>query len=254
MKGAMIGNLVGVPYEFVQNRDKDFQMYLAGPSDFMDDDSLLTLATAHAILRGVPYEIAYADFCDKYPDLPYGAKFRNWMNSIELEPYNSKGNGSAMRVSPIGFYYTNHHECLRQAEKSSAVTHNHPEGIKAAVFTADAVHQLYHSKLSKVGFAGLAYKYRYPYRLGADQLRKTYQYSELATPTILGAIACFLSSTDFEDAIRNACSIGGDADTLAAIVGAWAEAYYGIPPKFEAALSRFPSFAIELTEEFYSAL
>ena len=253
MLGAIVGNFIGVPYEFTNNRDKDFDFIVPTMQDhFMDDDTLLTLATAQCVLDKMNYNTTYSFFARQYPHLPYGRKFGKWIYSIDMEPYNSLGNGSAMRVSPIGFYYKDRAECLSEAYKSSFCTHNHPQALQAACFTADVGYRLKNEGLTTEEFESLCDDYDYPHHQSIDDMRATYQYSEWAEPTIHAAIVCFKSATDFEDAIRNACSVGGDADTIAAIVGGWAESKWGVPSDLEnMVMPLLPSFARKILEDLY---
>lgn len=233
MLGAIIGDIVGSVYEFDNIKTKDFPLFR--DDCFFTDDTVMTCAVAEAVMKGGKPD----DFIDEmkrlgrlYPDAGYGGRFLGWLFSGDREPYYSYGNGSAMRVSPCGWMSEGGYETARL---SAAVTHNHPEGIKGALATYDAI------VLARTGFrndpAGckkrireqIEGKYGYDLSPTLDEIRPTYEFNETCQETVPQAIVAFLESTDFEDAIRNAISLGGDSDTLAAITGSIAEAAYGIP-------------------------
>jgi ADP-ribosylglycohydrolase len=232
MLGAIIGDAIGSVYEFERIKTKDFQ--LITPDSIWTDDTVLTLATADCLLYGGGYTEAYRRWWQWYPDVKgsYGRGFTEWAQSSEARPYYSCGNGSAMRVAPVAYAFDNLKDVLHEAEQSAAVTHNHPEGIKGAQATAAAIF-LARTGASKGAIAEFitnifGYDVQTPY----PQLQPVYQYSELAQDTVPAAIVAFLGSTDFEDAIRNAVALGGDADTLATITGSLADAFYRkIPPE-----------------------
>ena len=233
MLGAIIGDIVGSVYEFDNIKTKDFPLFR--DDCFFTDDTVMTCAVAEAVMRGGRAD----DFIDEmkrlgrlYPYAGYGGNFSRWLASSDRAPYHSYGNGSAMRVSPCGWMSEDGYEAARL---SAAVTHDHPEGIKGALATFDAI------VLARTGFrndpAGckkrireqIEGKYGYDLSPTLDEIRPTYRFNETCQETVPQAIVAFLESTDFEDAIRNAISLGGDSDTLAAITGSIAEAAYGIP-------------------------
>ena len=233
MLGAIIGDIVGSVYEFDNIKSKDFPLFR--DDCFFTDDTVMTCAVAEAVMRGGRAD----DFIDEmkrlgrlYPDAGYGGNFSCWLASSDRDPYHSYGNGSAMRVSPCGWMSEGGYEAARL---SAAVTHDHPEGIKGALATFDAI------VLARTGFrndpAGckkrireqIEGKYGYDLSPTLDEIRPTYRFNETCQETVPQAIVAFLESADFEDAIRNAISLGGDSDTLAAITGSIAEAAYGIP-------------------------
>lgn len=234
MIGAIIGDIVGSRFEWNNNKSKDFEFLTY--KCFPTDDSIMTLALAQAILVSKP------DHSDlgknavecmqsvgrNYPDCGYGGGFRKWMFSDDPKPYNSYGNGAAMRVSAAGFAANSIEEAKDIAKKITEVTHNHPEGIKGAEATVVAIY------MAKTGSSMLEIrdyidKNYYPMNFTLDGIRATYKFNETCQDTVPQALMAFFESTDFEDAIRNAISIGGDSDTLAAICGGVAEAYYGVP-------------------------
>ena len=230
MIGAIIGDIVGSIYEWNNIKIKDFPLF--SDKCFFTDDSVMTVAVASGILNGGNPDVFIDSFKNigrLYPDSGYGSSFYNWLFSDNREPYNSWGNGSAMRVSPCGFKATSLLEAEHIAEISAAVTHNHPEGIKGAKATAAAIY------LARTGIAKVEIKeyiettYHYDLSRTLDEIRPVYKFNESCQETVPEAIIAFLESEDFEDAIRNAISLGGDSDTLAAITGGIAEAAYGVP-------------------------
>lgn len=254
MLGAIIGDIVGSVYEWNNIKSKDFPLFR--DDCFFTDDTVMTIATADAIMNGGKVDdfiAAYKKWGKMYPDAGYGSRFLNWINSSNSEPYNSFGNGSAMRVSPCawimdcGFYMRTGcwpSNAWEYVTRSAQVTHNHPEGIKGAQATAAAIF------LSRFYAKGCAFDYCKPWTLEElkekiktlietqfgynlsrtlDDIRPTYNFNESCQETVPQAIIAFLESVDFEDAIRNAISLGGDSDTLAAITGSIAEAAYGVP-------------------------
>ncbi len=234
MLGAIIGDIVGSRFEWHNIKSKGFEFltYKCSPTD----DSIMTLALAQAILVSKP---DYSDLSQNavecmqrvgrnYPDCGYGGKFRRWMFSSNPQPYNSFGNGAAMRVSPAGFAATSLEEAKVLARKVTEVTHNHPEGLKGAEATAVAIY------MARTGSSILEIRdyidqNYYPMNFTLDGIRKDYHFDVTCQGSVPQALMAFFESTGFEDAIRNAISIGGDSDTIAAICGGIAEAYYGIP-------------------------
>lgn len=234
MLGAIIGDIVGSRFEWNNHRDKDFEFLTY--KCFPTDDSIMSLAIAQAILVSKPNHSDLSKNAIEcmqsvgrnYPNCGYGGSFYNWMFSDNPKPYNSYGNGAAMRVSPAGFAATSLEEAKELSRLVTEVTHNHPEGIKGAEATAVAIY------LAKSGSSILEIRdyindNYYPMNFTLDDIRDTYKFNETCQDTVPQALQAFFESTDFEDAIKNAISIGGDSDTLAAICGGVAEAYYGIP-------------------------
>ena len=244
MLGAIIGDIVGSIYEFDNIKTKDFNLFTN--EMFFTDDTVMTIAIADAIMNGGKHENFIQSMkkwgCD-YIDKSYGHSFRRWLKSENSEPYNSWGNGSAMRVSPCGWVAKLNipfEEGLKLTEdlakKSAEVTHNHPEGIKGAQATASSIFFMRHGK-SKNAIEEyknklkdyIQNKYKYDLNFTLNEIRPSYAFNESCQKTVPQAIVSFFESENFEDAIRNAISIGGDSDTLAAITGSIAEAAYGIP-------------------------
>ena len=238
MYGAILGDIVGSPYEFDCNnyKAKDFPLF-SRRSDFTDD-TVMTLAVAKALLstRGQDDAAIKAALVREmqrlgraYPDRGYGTHFGGWLYEDDPQPYQSYGNGSAMRVSPAAWLAKNMAETLHLARLTAEVTHDHPEGIKGAQATAAAIF------LARTGHgkekikAYVERKFGYDLSCTCDEIRPTYHHVESCQETVPQAITAFLESRDFEDALRTAVSLGGDSDTLAAITGSIAEAFYGVP-------------------------
>ena len=234
MLGAIIGDTVGSRFEWHNHRSKDFDFltYKCEPTD----DSIMTLAIAKAILKSDGDVNKLSDLAVRYmqqlgrlyPDAGYGGAFQKWIRSNNPKPYNSFGNGAAMRVSPVGFAARSMNEAKAMSKAVTKVTHNHPEGIKGAEATTVAIFMALHGK-SMLEIRDYIDKNYYPMNFTLDGIRDSYQFNETCQDTVPQAMMAFFESTGFEDAIRNAISIGGDSDTLAAITGGIAEAYYGIP-------------------------
>ncbi len=228
MLGAIIGDIVGSRFEFNNTNKTDFKLFTSECS--FTDDTICTIAIADAILRSVSFEQSLLEWCRKYPNPKgaYGCSFSQWINSKTPTPYGSFGNGSAMRVSPCG-YLSTRQDVLISARKSAECTHNHPEGIKGAECIADCIYLARKEKNIKLIIELVEDVYGYNISQTCDEIRQTNSFNETCQITVPQAIVCFLESTDFESAIRLAISIGGDSDTIAAITGCIAEAYYGIP-------------------------
>jgi ADP-ribosylglycohydrolase len=237
MLGALVGDIVGSLYEFKSHRSKDFPFFGDG-ADFTDD-SVLTAAVADALINDHPPQKAIYQWSLRYPNRCYGNTFSQWLQSGELEPYNSWGNGAAMRVSPAALLASTLDEALENARRVTEVTHNHPEGIKGALATAHAIFLARCNAGAGAIRREIELHYGYDLDRSIDLIRPGYQFNESCQQTVPEAIVCALEARDFEDAIRNAVSLGGDADTLAAIAGPIAEARFGIPDDIaRAALER----------------
>ncbi|MDR2561505.1 MAG: ADP-ribosylglycohydrolase family protein [Holophagales bacterium] len=231
MIGAIIGDIVGSRFEFKNIKHKKFALFSDDCS--FTDDTIMTLAVADALLNGGSTD-NFIDSMKKFgklypnPTGGYGPKFGSWLLSDDRKPYNSFGNGSAMRVSPCAWFAKSLEEAEELAEISAAVTHNHPEGIKGAKATAAAIY-LARTRCGKPEIKEYVEKnYGYDLCRTLDEIRPGYTFNETCQETVPEAIIAFLESGNFDDAIRNAVSLGGDSDTLAAITGSIAEAYYGI--------------------------
>lgn len=254
MLGAIAGDIIGSVYEMNNVKTKDFELFSSGSRP--TDDSVLTVATMDSILSGKPFAESYKFWFRRYPDAGYGGNFRRWAMSEDMSPYSSFGNGSAMRVSPVGFYYASLEEVLEKAGESAAVTHNHPEGIKGAKATAAAIY------LAKTGSSKKEIKeyieaaFGYDLNASLDSIRPWYAFDVSCQGSVPQAIISFLESESYEDAVRNAISIGGDSDTIACIAGGIAEAYYKEIPEYITKRVRdlLPGDMKEILEKFYEAL
>jgi ADP-ribosylglycohydrolase len=236
MLGAILGDIVGSVHEFRGTKTKVFPLF--APHSTYTDDSVLTVAVADWILSGEDLSELLASYTRRFPGRGYGGMFAQWASARDRRPYNSYGNGSAMRVSPVGFAGESLDDVLDRAERSAAVTHNHSEGIRGAQATAAAIFLARHGT-DKVGIRqAIEARFGYDLSRSLDEIRPGYAFTELCRQTVPPALAAFLESNDYEDAIRNAISLGGDADTLACITGGVAEAYYGGVPEPLAAQGR----------------
>jgi ADP-ribosylglycohydrolase len=229
MIGAIAGDIIGSIHEGAGTKTKDFPLFDKGCR--FTDDTVLTVAIAEKLLYGGDYVDLFHDYFHAYPDAGYGGSFIQWASSRHREPYNSWGNGAAMRVSPIGFACETLEQVLTEARQSAEVTHNHPEGIRGAQATAVAVF------LSRLGRrkpeikAHIEQEFGYDLSGRLDDIRKWYHFDLSCQGSVPQSIIAFLESDSYEDAVRNAISLGGDADTMACIAGGIAEAYYGEVPE-----------------------
>jgi len=228
--GAIAGDIIGSVYEFNNVKKLDFKLFSRKTT--FTDDSVLTLATMDAIINHKNYTENYQLFSRNYPHRGYGGRFYSWIYSENPEPYNSWGNGSAMRISPVGWFGNSVDEVMTEAKKSAEVTHNHIEGIKGAQSTAIAVYmaRIGKNKDEIKNFITDTFKYNLERKI--NDIRPHYKFDESCQGTVPEAIIAFLESTDFENAIRLAISIGGDSDTIACITGGIAEAYYKNIPDY----------------------
>ncbi len=233
MLGAIFGDISGSQHEFAGTKTKHFPF--PGERSFATDDSYLTIAVAACVLDG-PQETEYVrrfhEMVHRFPGASWGLRFARWARERDTQPYNSWGNGSAMRVSPIAFAYNTQDEVLAQAKRSAQVTHNHPEGIKGAQATALAIFLARQGATKSEIRNQVAAFSQYNLTQTVDSIRPTYTFKESCQDTVPQAIIAFLDSTDYTDAIKNAISLGGDADTLAAIAGGIAQAHYGFPTQY----------------------
>jgi ADP-ribosylglycohydrolase len=252
MLGAIVGDIVGSVYEFNNLRTKNFPLFTEESS--FTDDTILTIAVADVLLSGGAYTEAFKRYYQWYPNPygSYGARFHRWAASNDSKPYNRWGNGSAMRVSAVGFAFDNLEQVLLEAKQTAIVTHNHPEGIKGAQATAAAIFLGRTGSTKATIKAYVEQTFGYNLDRTVDQIRPTYQFNESCQETVPEAIIAFLEATDFEDAIRNAVSLGGDSDTLTCITGGIAQGFYGDVPDgiAEAALSRLDNRLISILEQF----
>ena len=242
MYGAILGDIIGSPYEFDQgSKTKSFPLF--SPGSTFTDDTVMTLAVAQALLAAAPEEDESLTRCrliasmqrwgKAYPHAGYGTRFLDWLWSDDPQPYHSYGNGSAMRVSPAAWLYDDLDTVRRMARLSAEVTHNHPEGIKGAESTAAVIFlgRTGHSKAEIRSY--VEREFHYDLSRTCDQIRPGYFHVESCQQTVPEAITAFLEGESFEDVIRTAVSLGGDCDTLAAIAGSMAEGFYGVPEELK---------------------
>ena len=256
MIGAITGDIVGSVYEFDNIKTKEFELFKKDCE--FTDDTVLTVAVAEALLKCKPFDEnvfkeilvdTFHKYGEMYPDVGYGGHYLYWVEHKNKEPYNSCGNGSAMRVSPVGWYAKTLEECEKIAKLSAEVTHNHPDGIAGAQAIAGVIF-LARNGATKEELKDYIEKY-YSIDFTLNEIRPTYQYEIVNKTTVPQAFRCFYESIDFEDTIRNAISIGGDSDTLAAIAGSMAEAFWGIDEEIkETALSYLDEYLSGVVEEF----
>ncbi len=228
MLGNLIGDLSGARFEWNPVKTTDFGPLLPSTPQFTDD-SVLTIAVADALLNERDVVVAFKDWGHRYPESGWGGMFHQWLFSDETEPYYSFGNGAAMRVAPAAFLADTLEEALAMAERVTAVTHNHPEGLKGAAAITEAIFHALHGVDRTDIRHYIDVRYGYDMLRSVDEIRPDYEFDETCMGTVPEAIICALEADSFEQAIRNAISLGGDADTLAAIAGGLAEALYGIP-------------------------
>lgn len=246
MYGAILGDMIGCPYEFDKgNKTKEFPLF-SNRSHFTDD-SVMTLAVGKALTDAQPVTCysnlteeniewirrrlvsCMQQFGKQYPRAGYGGMFRRWLRSSNPQPYGSYGNGSAMRVSSAGWLYNDLETVRAMARLSAEVTHNHPEGIKGAEATASAIYLARTGKTKGEIKAHIVENFGYDLSRTCDEIRPGYHHVESCQETVPEAITAFLEGESFEDVIRTAVSLGGDCDTLTCIAGAIAEGYYGVP-------------------------
>jgi len=233
MWGAIIGDIVGSVYEWNRIKTKDFEFF--SPRGHFTDDSVCTAAVADILLHDLPAAATLQEWCRRHPGMSYGSWFRQWMHHESPKPYNSFGNGAAMRVSPAAFLNRDDlPAALAASDRVTAVSHDHPEGMEGARATVHATWLALNGEDPAAIRATVAAEYEYDLSRTVDEIRPGYEYNETCQRCVPESITCALESASFEDAIRNAVSLGGDADTLAAIAGPIAEALHGIPDGMKA--------------------
>ena len=250
MLGAIAGDIIGSVFEQHPIKSKEFPLF--NRYSTFTDDTVLSVAIADSILRQKDYSTSLKMFGRKYPHAGYGGLFYNWMFSPGNAPYNSWGNGSAMRVSPVGFAFSSVEEVLDEAKKSAEVTHNHPEGIKGAQATALAIFLARTGQGKEIIREQITDRFGYDLDRSIDEIRKTYRFDVSCQGSVPEAIISFLESEDFEDAIRNAVSLGGDSDTMACVAGGIAQAHYkAVPPGIISDVrQRLPNEFLGIIDEF----
>ena len=239
MLGAIIGDIVGSVYEFNNYRAKDFTPFFH-PKAFFTDDTVCTIAVADALVYGKDPSTTLREWGRRYwENGGWGQRFALWLASDDMGPYNSLGNGAAMRVSAAGLLAKSIEEAIALSDRVTEVTHNHPEGMRGAAATAVAIHLARTGRAASEIRQAIAQRFQYDLTPSVDEIRPTYLYNERSQDTVPQALTCAVEASDYEDAIRNAISIGGDSDTIAAIAGAVAEALFGIRDDMAAAGWRF---------------
>lgn len=249
MWGAILGDIAGSMYEFDPIRSKNFELFQSKCE--YTDDSVCTAAIADILIHGKPAAQTLQSWCRNHPGRGYGGMFAHWISTANPQPYDSFGNGSAMRVSPAA--YLNRNDSLDAALQASdhvtEITHNHPEGMKGARATTQAIWMAYQGETATTIRNAIVTTHQYDLSRTVDAIRPTYRFNEICQETVPEAITCALESSSFEDSLRNCISLGGDADTLAAIAGPIAEVLHGIPPELiEMAKTKFLRGAPDITE------
>lgn len=229
MLGAISGDIIGSVHERACTKTKDFPLFTL--ESRFTDDTVLSVAVAESLLHGRDYVDAFHDYFQSYPNAGYGTTFWMWATSGRRDPYQSFGNGSAMRVSPVAYAATTLDEVLAEAQRSAAVSHNHPEGIRGAQATAAAVFLARTGATKEQIRRYIETQFDYFLDETLDEIRPTYPFDATCQGSVPQSIIAFLESTSYEDAVRNAISLGGDADTMACIAGAIAEPFYGGVPQ-----------------------
>lgn len=228
MLGAVAGDIIGSIYEASPIKTKSFPLF--SPGCRFTDDSVLTIAVARAILEGTDYRESLQALGRRYPHAGYGPSFIHWLFSEDPQPYHSWGNGSAMRVSAVGWAFDSWESVLEEAAKSAVISHNHPQGIRGAQATAAAVFLARTEKNRDAIRDRIETSFAYDLSRGLSDIRPGYRFDVSCQGSVPEAMIAFLEASSFEDAVRNAVSLGGDSDTLACIAGGIAEAYFdGIP-------------------------
>lgn len=226
--GTAGGDVIGSCYEFHATKDYNFRLFTARST--FTDDTVCTVAVADALTRGVPFDACVRDWCRRYPHRGYGGMFRTWIYTGSMGPYRSWGNGSAMRVSAVGAYARSLDEAMELAKKTAEITHNHREGVKGAQATAVAIYLALTGHTKDEIKKTVTDLFGYDLDRKYDDIKKQYKFDVSCQGTVPEAIISFLESGDYESAVRKAVALGGDADTVAAITGGLAAAYYGEIP------------------------
>ena len=259
MYGAILGDMIGAPYEFDRGgKTKDFPLFSQGTE--FTDDSVMTIAVAEALMDalGQPDDeirkrlvSSMQRWGRRYPDAGYGFMFYHWLRSGDPRPYGSFGNGSAMRVSAAGWLYDTLEETRHMARLTAEVTHNHPEGIKGAEAAASAIYMARTGAGKDAIREYVSREFGYDLTRTCDQIRPAYYHVESCQKTVPEAVTAFLEGTSFVDVIRTAVSLGGDCDTLTCIAGGMAEAFYGVPDELKAeCLNRIPADMRDVVKRF----
>lgn len=251
MIGAIIGDIIGSRFEKKPNKSEDFELFTEDCT--FTDDTVLTVATMYSIINTVPFSDSYKKWYKIHPNRNYGSRFKGWVYQ-DGEPYGSFGNGSAMRVSPIGWAYDELKTTIRVARGSALVTHNHWDGINGAEAVATCIFMARQGKDKEQIRELISNRYDYNLDRTVGDIRQIYKFDNTARGSVPEAIICFLDGTSYEDIVRKAVSLGGDSDTQACIAGGIAEAYYGIPDEISSKICKYihpDSKMYEVIKEFY---
>lgn len=227
MRGAIAGDIIGSRFEAFPIRDTKFDLF--HDDCRFTDDTVLTVAVAEWLMSPTDLRGVLQDYFSRYPQAGYGMSFTLWAGHRKQEPYNSWGNGSAMRVSAIGQAFDTVEQTRQAAQESASVTHNHPEGVKGAQAVAEVIYLCRHGAPRLQIRSDISARYGYDLDRTVDQIRPDYRFDESCAGSVPESLLCFLEAESYEQAIRNAVSLGGDADTMAAIAGGLAEATFGLP-------------------------
>lgn len=255
MIGAIIGDIVGSRFEWNNYLSKDFELFTS--ECYFTDDTVLTCGVAKALIeKEKTPQTVIQSICQKYPDCGYGLNFADWVFSNNPQPYNSCGNGAAMRISPVGLYANSFEEVKELSKKMTEISHNHPDGIKGAEAVAIAIFMANNGYPKKEIFREMKKYYNNIFKVEVYRNKNKGQHGdETCQISVPQALACFFEGVNFEDVIRNAISIGGDSDTVAAIAGGIAEVYYGIPMHFiNQAFQYLPEELVDIIKNFYKTV
>ncbi len=252
MKGGIIGDIIGSRFEANPRKSTNFELFRSNACQFTDD-TVLTIAIADALLTERNYAANLKKWARAYPKAGYGGMFKRWSQSEDLAPYNSYGNGSAMRVSPVAYVGKSMEEVMELAKETAIVTHSHPEGIKGAQATACAIFLALERKSKDQIKEFVQSIFNYNLKIPVNKIRPSYRVNVTCQRSVPQAIRCFYEGNSYEEVVRLAISLGGDTDTQAAIAGGIAEAYYGIPDSIEhEGLSYLTEDLYTVVQAFYS--
>jgi len=254
MLGAIAGDTIGSPYEFAPNKNMDFPLFCEHSK--FTDDTVLTIAIADVLLHNLDLIDTLKKYSKKYPDAGFGGSYKRWMFSDSRKPYNSWGNGSAMRTSSIGFFYNKEIDVLKAAREFAQVTHNHPEGVRGAQATSLCIFLARHGASKNDIRKEISKWFNYDLSKTINEIRPKYFFDVSCQGSVPQSITAFLESDDYEDAVRKSVSLGGDADTMACIAGGIAEAFYGPIPENIAleTKKRLPDEFLKIIDEFYEII
>lgn len=252
LMGAICGDIIGSTYESWRFRTKKYDFNLFPPGCRFTDDTVMSIAVADWIVHGGDLSNILQKWGRKYPNAGFGGMFRQWLQEEKPEPYNSFGNGSAMRVSPVGCAFDTLEETLQKAMESAEVSHNHPEGIKGAEATASAIFMARNGKSKEEIKEYVSETFGYNLNRTCNEIRPKYKFDSTCLGSVPESIICFLEGKDYEDCVRLAVSMGGDSDTMGAIAGSIAAAFYGVIPEeiYKKCREKLPEDIIEIVEEF----